>query len=71
MEITRRRVICVERGVVTYERVDEPWLIINRAVSDHTEAVGKPPVCGDIVEFETWSDYDGAISRYRKNALLA
>jgi len=66
MEITQRRVIAIKDGYVTYERVDEPSLIISRTVVEHAEAVGKPPAMGDIVDFETWSDYDGAISSYVK-----
>jgi hypothetical protein len=66
MDITQRRVIDIKNGTVTYERVDETWLIIHRTVSQHIEAVGKPPAIGDIIEFETYTDYDGSISNYRK-----
>ncbi len=66
MFITQRRVIVIKDGYVVYERVDEPGLIITRRVADHVDATGHQPTMGEIVEFDTWADYDGSISSYRK-----
>lgn len=66
MEITQRRVIYIRNGVVTYERVDEPTLVIERTVEQHVAALGKQPEVGDVVEFETTYDYDGSFNTFKR-----